>query len=76
MTQKIGLEALFQDAQFRAGIANYTKQVEAATKGTDKAAGDITKSTDKVGKSWQDAGKEVGKAATVIGASLAAANVA
>lgn len=68
MPEKIGLQALFDDKDFRAGIERYTKKVREAEGATDKAAGEISKSTEKIGESW----KKVGTAATVMGAVLTA----
>ena len=72
MPERIGLQALFEDKDFRKGIENYTKKVEQATKTTDQAAGKITKDTEKIGKSWQDSSQQVGMATAVMIAAMTA----
>ena len=56
MAEKIGLEALFEDKDFRKGIENYTRQVQGATKETESSAKEITKSTKGIGAAWESVG--------------------
>ena len=65
MVKKIGLEALWADAQFRKGVANYIKSVDEAEGVTDKAATGITKSSKQIEASWEKAAKGVGIAAAL-----------
>jgi len=57
---RIGLQALFEDAQFKAGIANYNKSVQQATQATDQGAKQITQSTQGIGQAWQGMATVVG----------------
>jgi len=54
MPEKIGLQALFEDAQFKAGIANYTRSVASATQATEQSAQQITQSTQGIGAAWEN----------------------
>ena len=60
MAEKIGLQAIWQDAGFRQGVQQYTKSVDAATQTTDRGAQQITQSTQQVGSAWQTMGTIVG----------------
>lgn len=70
--QKIGIQALFEDANFQAGIARYQKSVKEASTMTERAAGEISKSTEGIGQSFDDAAGRVGKYAAALGAVLSA----
>jgi hypothetical protein len=70
MPEKIGLEAIFSDKNFRAGIANYTQKIREAEGATDKAAKDISDSSEKIGDSWEDSATRVGIAVAAMGAVL------
>jgi len=76
MIARIGLEAVWQDANFRAGVSNYVKSVGQATTATDKATSGISKSGQEIGRTWEEAAQKVGTAMTVLGASLVAASTA
>jgi len=60
VAEKIGLQAIWQDAGFRQGVQQYTKSVDAATQTTDRGAQQITQSTQQVGSAWQTMGTIVG----------------
>ena len=60
MAEKIGLQAVFRDAGFKNGIAQYTKSVNAATQTTDQGAKQITQATQGIGQAWQSVGTLVG----------------
>ena len=79
MGEKIGLEAIIQDADFQAGSKRYLVTIQRMDKDTKKAADNISKGSDKVAKSWrksaQDAAKSfesMTKQATLWGAGLTA----
>ena len=61
--QKIGLEAVFRDAGFQAGIAAYDKAVLAATKHTEEAAAAIAAAGQKMGVPTDQLGKAAARAA-------------
>lgn len=70
--EQIGLQAVFQDAQFKQGIAAYDKAVLQAGSTTDAASKKITASAAGIGKSWSEVAREVGQASAVMGGAVTA----
>lgn len=71
MSEKIGLEAVFDLGQWDQGISRYISRTKEAEGATDKAAGSLAKGWDSMGKSVLNATNLMGKA--LVGATAAAA---
>lgn len=57
--EKIGIQGIFDDRDFQAGLRRYLSDIDAAERATGRAASQVTSSTGAINRAWQGAGAAI-----------------